>query len=49
VTFFVNLTGQPVDVAPSVDAAHWILGAFHAQNCNTFTVTLSTPIREEMA
>ena len=47
--FLVHLTSEPVDTASSIDAAHRILSAFHAQNCNTFTVTLSSPIREEMA
>jgi hypothetical protein len=48
VTLFVNLTGQPVDIASPIDATHWI-STTHTENCNTFSVTLSTPIREEMA
>ena len=47
--FLVHLTSEPVDTASSIDAAYRILSAFHAQKCNTFTVTLSSPIREEMA
>ncbi len=47
--FLVHLTSEPVDTASSIDAAHRILSTFHTQKCNTFTVTLSSPIREELA
>ena len=43
------LTGQPVNIAASIDATHWILSAFHPISVTLFAVTLSTPIGEDMA